>query len=40
MEQEQLIKRLEWLDDERRKDKTTIATLEERLLSLEGASRL
>jgi DNA repair exonuclease SbcCD ATPase subunit len=36
MEQEQIIKRLEWLDEERRKDKLTIATLEERLVSLEG----
>jgi len=37
MEHEQIVKRLEWLDDERRKDKTTIATLEERLVSLEGS---
>lgn len=36
MQQEQIIKRLEWLDEERRKDKTTIATLEERLVALEG----
>jgi uncharacterized phage infection (PIP) family protein YhgE len=36
MEMEQIIKRLEWLDNERRKDKMTIATLEERLLALEG----
>lgn len=35
MELEQILKRLEWLDDERRKDKTTIATLEERIKSLE-----
>lgn len=36
MEQEQIIKRLEWLDDERRKDKATIASLQERLASYEG----
>ena len=35
MEIEQLEKRLEWLDDERRKDKSTIATLENRLEKLE-----
>ena len=37
MEIEQLAKRIEWLDDERRKDKTTIATLEERIKTLEGS---
>jgi chromosome segregation ATPase len=36
MDLEQLHKRLEWLDEERRKDKTTIAALEERLIVLEG----
>lgn len=36
MEMEQIVKRIEWLDDERRKDKNTIATLENRLLNLEG----
>ncbi|MEA4908415.1 MAG: hypothetical protein GYA17_05120 [Chloroflexi bacterium] len=36
MDLEQMIKRLEWLDDERRKDKTIIATLEKRLLGIEG----
>lgn len=36
MEPEQMIKRLEWLDEERRKDKTTIASLEDRLSKLEG----
>jgi chromosome segregation ATPase len=36
MEQEQIIKRLEWLDEERRKDKATIAALQERLASYEG----
>ncbi|HVN53423.1 MAG TPA: hypothetical protein VMT46_03760 [Anaerolineaceae bacterium] len=37
MDQEQIIKRLEWLDEERRKDKLIIATLEERLANLEGS---
>jgi chromosome segregation ATPase len=36
MESEQVEKRLQWLDDERRKDKNTIAQLEERIVSLEG----
>ncbi len=36
MEIEQLEKRLEWLDEERRKDKNTIASLEEKILHLEG----
>ena len=36
MDFEQLIKRLDWLDEERRKDKATIAVLEERLNGLEG----
>ncbi|MCC6146209.1 MAG: hypothetical protein IT308_01440 [Anaerolineaceae bacterium] len=36
MELEQIVKRLEWLDDERRKDKTNIATLEERIKALES----
>jgi len=36
MELEQLAKRVQWLDDERRKDKNTIAQLEERILSVEG----
>lgn len=36
MEQEQIIKRVEWLDEERRKEKTTIASLEERIAGLEG----
>jgi chromosome segregation ATPase len=36
MELEQIVKRLEWLDQERRKDKTTIATLEKRLALVEG----
>ncbi len=36
MELEQIEKRLQWLDDERRKDKNKIAQLEERIVSLEG----
>ena len=36
MDLEQLNKRVDWLDDERRKDKIIIQTLEERLASLEG----
>lgn len=36
MDIEQIAQRLEWLDDERRKDKLTIATLEDRLARLEG----
>ncbi len=36
MDLEQLEKRLDWLESERRKDKTIIATLEERIGSYEG----
>jgi len=36
MEIEQIVKRVDWLDDERRKDKNTLASLEDRLVSLEG----
>lgn len=36
MELEQLVKRVEWLDGERRKDKNAIAHFEERILFLEG----
>jgi len=36
MDLEQLAKRLDWLDDERRKDKIIIQTLEERLAAIEG----
>ena len=36
MEIEQIVKRVDWLDDERRKDKNTLSSLEERLVSLEG----
>jgi chromosome segregation ATPase len=37
MDLEQIIKRLDWLDDERRKDKMTIATLEEKVNSMAGS---
>lgn len=37
MDLEQIIKRLDWLDDERRKDKLTIATLEEKVNSMTGS---
>jgi chromosome segregation ATPase len=36
MEMEQILKQVDWLDDERRKDKTRIGALEERLSSTEG----
>jgi chromosome segregation ATPase len=36
MEFEQIVKRLEWLDEEHRKDKEALKTLEERLTSLDG----
>ncbi len=36
MENEQLEKRIKWLDDERRKDKAIISELEDRLQDLEG----
>lgn len=36
MENEQLEKRIKWLDEERRKDKEIISALEDRLLILEG----
>jgi chromosome segregation ATPase len=36
MEFEQIIKRLDWLDEEHRKDKTALSGLEERLGALEG----
>ncbi|GAP14197.1 hypothetical protein LARV_01963 [Longilinea arvoryzae] len=37
MDLEQVIKRLDWLDDERRKDKLIIATLEEKVSTLAGS---
>lgn len=36
MEFEQIVKRLEWLDEEHRKDKAVLNTLEERITSLDG----
>ncbi len=36
MEFEQIVKRLEWLDQEHRKDKATIKSLEGKIISLEG----
>jgi chromosome segregation ATPase len=36
MEFEQLVKRIEWLDDEHRKTRAVITTLEERMLALEA----
>lgn len=36
MEIEQIVKQVDWLDDERRKDKTVLKSLEDRLSSLEG----
>jgi chromosome segregation ATPase len=36
MEFEQLVKRLEWLDEEHRKTRTSLLTLEERMAALEG----
>jgi len=38
MEFEQIVKRLEWLDDEHRKDKAALTTLEEKLVSLDSGS--
>jgi chromosome segregation ATPase len=36
MEFEQIVKRLEWLDEEHRKTRNTIITLEERMAALEA----
>ena len=36
MEFEQLVKRIEWLDEEHRKTKASIKTLEERIVALDG----
>lgn len=35
MDFEQLVKRLEWLDEERRKDKLALASLQEQVQSME-----
>ncbi|HXF86268.1 MAG TPA: hypothetical protein VNK49_12855 [Anaerolineales bacterium] len=37
MEFEQIVKRLQWLDEEHRKDKTAILALEEKLAAMEGS---
>jgi len=36
MDSDQILKHLEWLDDERRKDKDIISKQEDRIASLEG----
>ena len=36
MEFEQLVKRLEWLDEEHRKTRTSLLALEERVNAMEG----
>ena len=36
MDFEQIVKRLQWLDEEHRKDKAAIIALEERIASFEG----
>jgi chromosome segregation ATPase len=36
MEMEQILKRIDWLDDQHRKGKGTIAAMEERIIQLEG----
>jgi chromosome segregation ATPase len=36
MEMDQILKHVDWLDDERRKDKSTLSLLEERMTTLEG----
>ncbi len=38
MDQEQILQRLAWLDEERRKDSMTLATIKERVNSLEGTA--
>ncbi len=37
MNDEQIIKKLEWLDDERRRDKNTISVLQDKIVLLEGS---
>jgi DNA repair exonuclease SbcCD ATPase subunit len=37
MELDQILKRVQWIDDERRKDKETITKLENRIMTLEGS---
>jgi chromosome segregation ATPase len=36
MDMDQLVKRVDWLDEERRKDKNIIASMEEQILSMQG----
>jgi chromosome segregation ATPase len=36
MDLDQIVKRLEWIEDERRRDKAALASLEERVLTVEG----
>ncbi|MGZ9221195.1 MAG: hypothetical protein ACXW4Q_03740, partial [Anaerolineales bacterium] len=36
MEFEQIVKRLEWLDEEHRKTRSSVITLEERMMALES----
>ena len=36
MEFEQIVKRLEWLDEEHRKDKASLSSLDERLTSIKS----
>lgn len=40
MQSEQILKQLNWLDDERRKDKATIASLEEKVKALEQSLQI
>ncbi|RPI86906.1 MAG: hypothetical protein EHM41_06845 [Chloroflexi bacterium] len=37
MDMDQILKRVQWMDDERRKDKDAIALMENRILALEGS---
>jgi len=36
MNVDQIVKQVDWLDDERRKDQTRISSLEEQILSVDG----
>ena len=36
MNTDQIVKQVDWLDDERRKDQTRISSIEEQILSLDG----
>ena len=37
MELDQILKKIDWIDDERRKDKVIIAALQDRIQGLEGS---